>query len=89
MVRPVLLASALLALAACSKPTAPDKKHPPEPQAAAAAGGLAQAMHDPLQRTRDAQAALAATQARQDRALAATSAGASTGDAGPGGDASP
>lgn len=66
-----ILSALLLALAACSRPQAPDKEQPPEPKASAGAAAarhddLARAVREPLDRARDAQAALdAAADARR------------------------
>ncbi|WP_460830680.1 hypothetical protein [Lysobacter humi (ex Lee et al. 2017)] len=71
-----LLAFALLvALAGCSRPTAPDTDKPVEPQSATRADDLQRAIDAPLDKARDARAALdaaAAARARAAEALDAT-----------------
>lgn len=62
MIRPTVSA-ALLVLAACSRPTAPDTDKPVEPQSAARADDLRRAIDAPLDRARSAQAALDAASA--------------------------
>lgn len=78
MVRYVLPAL-VLALAACSDPPTPDKEQPPEPKAAAQArehDDVARAVQRPLDRAREAQAAVDASVARQRDVLDAVDAGA-------------
>ncbi len=58
-VKPIIvfsLCSALLALAACNKPAAPDPAQPPEPKAVGQSAA-ARAIHEPLDRAKAVEAA--------------------------------
>ncbi|TCZ80489.1 hypothetical protein [Lysobacter sp. N42] len=83
---PGLLPTLLLAVAACSRPQAPDKEQPPEPKASAVADAgrrddLARAVREPLDRARDAQAALDAAADARRAAVEAAEQGADVVDA--------
>ena len=69
-----LLAACLL-LAACSRPQAPDKDRPVEPQAAVRHDDLKRAIDAPLDRAKGAQAAVDAAAKSQDAAIEAAEGG--------------
>lgn len=66
---------ACLLLAACSRPEAPDKERPVEPQAAVRHDDLKRAIDAPLQRAKGAQAAIDAAAKSQDAAIEAAEGG--------------
>lgn len=69
------LAVACLVLAACSRPEAPDKERPLEPQSTARHDDLRRAIDAPQQRARDAQGAVDAAARNQDAAIEAAESG--------------
>lgn len=79
MIRNVLLPGLVLALCACSDPVAPDREQLPEPKAAAGSASgdsrLAAAIDAPLDRARDAQAAVDAAAIARREALEQAEAG--------------
>lgn len=73
-----------LALCACSKPAAPDREQPPEPQASAPATATPAAVATaPLDRAKGVPATLDAAHGQRDAALDASSGAESQGTAAP------
>ena len=78
MIRALPAVAALALLAACSKPSMPDKDRPVEPKSAAAHDDLRRAIDAPLQKAKGAQAAVDAAAKSQDAAIEAAESGDAT-----------
>ncbi len=78
----IVLLAACAAIAACSKPKAPDHDNPPEPQAAATVAttappptALREAMREPIDKAQSAQADIDAAAERQRASIDAATGG--------------